>query len=211
MVKTKNEIMNSPLKLLILIMIFILGIIVGIGTAITPQNFNWITALSSALLTPTVAILGAWIAGAQWKINQRRLQHELFDRRIKLYQVVAAYIANAISLGDVVKGDGLGLDGYEFQITGGSDKCGFPMRKGIQDARKRILVGGSVGFCGKKRRFGKKKVRKSQKGLLRKRTVCGERVSKIIRQVNVKVVKAGKGPLTAPEAAPVEAPAEESK
>ncbi len=114
-------------------------------------------------------------------------------------------------IGDVVKGDGLGLDGYEFQITGGSDKCGFPMRKGIQDARKRILVGGSVGFCGKKRRFGKKKVRKSQKGLLRKRTVCGERVSKIIRQVNVKVVKAGKGPLTAPEAAPVEAPAEESK
>jgi hypothetical protein len=97
--------MNSHLKLLILIMIFIFGIIVGAWIAITPQNFNWITALSSALLTPIVAILGAWIAWAQWKINQRRLQHELFDRRIKLYQVVAAYIANAISLGDVEKGE----------------------------------------------------------------------------------------------------------
>ena len=37
---------------------------------------------------------------------------------------------------------------YEFLITGGSDKCGFPMRKGIQLPRKKILIGKSVGFCG---------------------------------------------------------------
>jgi len=54
-------------------------------------------------------------------------------------------------IGDTVSGDELGFSGYEFLVTGGSDKCGFPMRKGIQEARKKVLIGKSVGFCGKKR------------------------------------------------------------
>ena len=94
-------------------------------------------------------------------------------------------------IGDTVSGDAMGFSGYEFLITGGSDKCGFPMRKGIQEARKGVLIGKSVGFNGKKRRLGKKTVRKTQYGLLRRRTVCGERISKIINQVNLKVVKVG--------------------
>jgi small subunit ribosomal protein S6e len=105
-------------------------------------------------------------------------------------------------VGETIPGGPLGFDGYEFLITGGSDKCGFPMRKGIQSARKRVLIGAGVGFCGKKRKFGKKKVRKNQKGLLRRRTVCGERISKIIRQVNLKVVKVGSGPLIPIETTP---------
>jgi len=36
-----------------------------------------------------------------------------------------------MKIGDVVKGDDVGLPGYEFVITGGSDFCGFPMKKGI--------------------------------------------------------------------------------
>ena len=94
-------------------------------------------------------------------------------------------------LGDTVSGNELGFSGYEFLITGGSDKCGFPMRKGIQDVRKKGLIGKSVGFCGKKRKLGKKTVRKNQKGLLRRRTVCGEIISRLIHQVNLKVVKEG--------------------
>jgi len=95
---------NLP-KLLLFIILFISGFFVGVAIATTPKNFDWVTTLSSALLTPVVAIFGSWIAYAQWKINQRRLQNELFDRRIKLYQVVAAYIAKAISLGDVPRGE----------------------------------------------------------------------------------------------------------
>ena len=91
-------------ELLIFLMLFIFGIFLGVVIAVVPQDFNRISKISSALLTPTIGILGVWIAVAQWKINQRRLQHELFDRRINLYQIVATHIANAITLGNIEKG-----------------------------------------------------------------------------------------------------------
>lgn len=87
-----------------------------------------------------------------------------------------------------ISGDQLGYPGFEFQITGGSDKCGFPMRKGIQQPRKRVLIGKSTGYSGLDRN-GKK-----QDGLVKRRTVCGEMITKIIHQVNLKVVKEGPEP-----------------
>ncbi|MBI4980181.1 30S ribosomal protein S6e [Candidatus Woesearchaeota archaeon] len=90
-----------------------------------------------------------------------------------------------LKIGDKVSGEGLGFPGYEFLITGGSDKCGFPMRKGVQFARKKILTLKGVGFAGKNRTGTK------QAGLLKKRTVCGDRISKIMVQVNLKVIKEG--------------------
>ena len=97
-------------------------------------------------------------------------------------------------IGETVSGDQVGLPGYEFQITGGSDKCGFPMRKGIQQARKKILLGKGVGFSGLDRNS------KKQPGLVVKKTVCGEIVTKIIHQVNMKVLKEGSSLLTEPKA-----------
>ena len=79
-----------------------------------------------------------------------------------------------------------GWSGYEFEVTGGSDKCGFPMRKGIQQARKMIFAAGEgVGFSGKNRN------NKRQKGLAAKKTVCGEMVNSITHQINLKVLKQG--------------------
>ena len=92
-------------------------------------------------------------------------------------------------IGDAVSGDLLGYAGYEFQITGGSDKCGFPMRKGIQSARKKVLIGQGVGFNGKDRHGSR------QGGLIRRKTVCGEAITKIIHQVNLRVAKEGGVPL----------------
>ena len=108
-------------------------------------------------------------------------------------------------IGETISGDQIGLPGYEFLITGGSDKCGFPMRKGIQEHRKKVMIGQGVGFSGKNRN------KKKQKGLVKRRTVCGEIVTGIINQVNMKVVKEGPQPLgeqPAAETAP-EAPAEQ--
>ena len=34
-------------------------------------------------------------------------------------------------IGEKISGDTLGFNGYEFEITGGSDKCGFPMRASV--------------------------------------------------------------------------------
>jgi small subunit ribosomal protein S6e len=119
-------------------------------------------------------------------------------------------------IGEKISGNLLGFDGYEFEITGGSDKCGFPMRKGIQSPRKMISIKGKgVGFSGKDRNKNK------QGGMIKNKTVCGERITKIIRQVNLKVFKEGAQSL-AEEAAPVvgeeakseeksEAPKEEAK
>ena len=112
-------------------------------------------------------------------------------------------------IGDTISGDAIGFMGYEFQITGGSDKCGFPMRKGIQEPRKKVLIGGSVGFSGKKRKLRKKTKPTKQKGLVKRRTVCGEMITKIIHQINMKVLKEGSAPLG--EEAKEEAPTEEAK
>lgn len=92
-------------------------------------------------------------------------------------------------VGDKISGKDIGMEGYEFEITGGSDKCGFPMRKGIQQKRQKIMVSGGVGFSGKMR-TGKK-----QAGLKRKRTVCGEKIDGGIVQINLKILKEGKAKL----------------
>ena len=104
-------------------------------------------------------------------------------------------------IGEAISGDNFGYPGYEFVITGGSDKAGFPMRKGIQTDRKRILATKGVGISGKTRRKTK------QKGLFRRKTVAGERITINTRQINMKVTKQGPNPLSG---APAEEPADAS-
>lgn len=54
---------------------------------------GWIDYLS-ALLTPTIAILGSFIAFQQWRINRARLKHELFDRRYEQFSVVNDFLGS---------------------------------------------------------------------------------------------------------------------
>ena len=96
-------------------------------------------------------------------------------------------------VGEAISGNELGLPGYEFRVTGGSDIAGFPLRKGITMQRKRIMTGKGVGFSGLNR------WKQKQPGLLKRRTVAGEMVTAQVRQVNLKVTKMGAEPLTAPE------------
>lgn len=84
-----------------------------------------------------------------------------------------------LNIGETLKGDAIELSGYEFQITGGSDYCGFPMRKGILGLRKKITIYGGVGFRG------------DAKGIKRSKTVCGHKIHERISQINLKVVKEG--------------------
>jgi hypothetical protein len=55
----------------------------------------------SGLLTPLIAVLAAYIAWQQWRTNNLRLKHELFERRYKLYEVITSFIANILSRGRV--------------------------------------------------------------------------------------------------------------
>ncbi len=107
-----------------------------------------------------------------------------------------------IKIGDTVKGELIGLTGYEFEITGGTDSAGFPMRKDIAGTRrKRILAVSGVG------------IKKKAKGLRVRKTICGNTIHAKTSQVNFKVLKEGKDPLSAPVEAPKEgeAPKEEKK
>jgi small subunit ribosomal protein S6e len=92
-------------------------------------------------------------------------------------------------IGDAIKGELIGLTGYEFLITGGSDHAGFPMRKDIQGpGRKRILTIEGIG------------VKKRRKGQRQRKTVCGNTIHNNISQINLKITQEGKTPLAAPKA-----------
>ena len=84
-----------------------------------------------------------------------------------------------LNIGESVKGDAFEMNGYEFLITGGSDYCGFPMRKGILGLRKSLTIYGGVGFKG------------AGKGIKRRKTVCGHKIHERISQINLKVIKHG--------------------
>lgn len=86
-----------------------------------------------------------------------------------------------LKLGDKVNGDSIGLAGYEFEICGGSDYCGFPMRKDVVGVgRKKVLAVEGVG------------IRKIGKGIKQRKTVCGNTIHARTAQINMKVLKEGK-------------------
>lgn len=104
-------------------------------------------------------------------------------------------------IGDKFSGDLIGLGGFSLQITGGSDREGFPMRPEIPGSvRKRILISGPPGF-----HFMKEGQRK-------RKFVCGNTISERIMQVNCKIVE-GEGDVgtilgIAPKEKKAEKPAE---
>lgn len=90
-----------------------------------------------------------------------------------------------MKIGDIIKGGVIGFPNYEFQITGGSDSSGFPMRKDVHGpVKKRILVS--------KKGIGYHPKRKGQK---KRKTVRGNEVSADMTQINLKVVKYGEAEL----------------
>ncbi len=87
-------------------------------------------------------------------------------------------------IGEKVKGDFLGLPGFEMQITGGSDKQGFPMRQDMPGfGRRKVLLTGGTGF------------HPLRKGERRRKLVRGNTISDEIVQINMKVAVYGKDSL----------------
>ncbi len=119
----------------------------------------------------------------------------------KSYQTsVSGAHANALvgkKIGDAVDGIFVGLPGYMLQITGGSDKDGFCMRKEIAGiARKFMLMSKGVGF------------NPEHEGVRKKRHARGNTITLGIVQINMKVTKAGAKPIT--ELIAASAPAEKA-
>ncbi|HLD19172.1 MAG TPA: 30S ribosomal protein S6e [Candidatus Nanoarchaeia archaeon] len=84
-------------------------------------------------------------------------------------------------IGENFKGELIDLTGYEFEITGGSDYAGFPMRKDLPgQGRKKILAVSGIGL------------HNDEKGIKVRKTVAGNTIHAQTAQINVKVVKEGK-------------------
>jgi len=91
-------------------------------------------------------------------------------------------------IGETFRGELINLTGFEFQITGGSDRSGFPMRKDVDGVgRRKLLLGESVGYH----------VPKKHKGRLAKRSIRGNTISAETAQVNAVIIKYGSEDLNA--------------
>jgi small subunit ribosomal protein S6e len=83
-------------------------------------------------------------------------------------------------IGETFEGGIIGLTGYELEITGGTDRQGFPMRKTIEGTeRRKVLLNEGTG------------IREDGKGVRRRKSVRGNTVSNQIEQLNTTVVESG--------------------
>ncbi len=90
------------------------------------------------------------------------------------------------AIGDTIDGKEIKpeLDGYQLQITGGSDSAGFPLSKSVEGlGLKKLLL--TRGFA----------MRDSYPGVRRRKTVRGKAIAASTAQLNIKVIKAGAKPL----------------
>lgn len=100
---------------------------------------------------------------------------------------VSGHHANSLigkKIGDEVDGIFISLPGYKLEITGGTDKDGFAMRKDFPGmSRRRLLLSESLGFKAK------------ENGLRRKKSIKGNTVNQDVVQINMKVVKYSSKPI----------------
>ena len=106
----------------------------------------------------------------------------------KSHQVqVSGHHANSLigkKIDDEVDGIFISLPGYKLQITGGTDKDGFAMRRDVPGVgRRRLLLSKSQGFKPK------------EKGIRKKKSVKGNTINQDIVQINMKVVKYSSKPI----------------
>jgi len=103
------------------------------------------------------------------------------------FEVTGHHAQNLVGkkIGDAIDGINVNLPGYKLQITGGTDKAGFPMRADVHGSqRRRLMLTEGIGYHpinAPGRRFRK--------------SVRGNTIGPDVVQVNMKVVKAGSKPV----------------
>ncbi|VVB98011.1 30S ribosomal protein S6e [uncultured archaeon] len=101
-------------------------------------------------------------------------------------------------IGDKLDGGAIGAAGYSFEVRGGSDSSGFPMRRDVSGSRKlAVILSSGPGYHPKMR------------GVRKKKTVRGNTISADTVQVNLKALEYGAAKLE--ELFPPKAKKEEKK
>jgi small subunit ribosomal protein S6e len=81
-------------------------------------------------------------------------------------------------MGEVIDGSVVGMGGHRLQITGGSDRDGFPMRPNVHGGvRVSVILSEGVGF------------QPSKEGERQRKSVRGNVITEDIVQINMKVVE----------------------
>jgi small subunit ribosomal protein S6e len=115
------------------------------------------------------------------KINIADKSGKTIKKELKEDQASTLY---GKKLGDKINGEILDMAGYEFEISGGSDFCGFPMRKDVNGImRKAILTTKATGN------------KYNRRGMRLRRTLAGNTIYNKTAQLNLKVLKHGAEPL----------------
>ncbi len=100
---------------------------------------------------------------------------------------VSGHHANSLlgkKIRDEVDGIFVSLPGYKLQITGGTDKTGFPMRVDVPGMiKRRLLFSESTGY------------HPPEHGKRQKKSIRGNTIGPDIVQINMKVIKAGSKPI----------------
>jgi small subunit ribosomal protein S6e len=90
-----------------------------------------------------------------------------------------------MKIGDTINGGLIGFPNYEFEIMGGSDSSGFPMRKDVHGPVKKKILVSKRGIGYKPKRNGEKK----------RKMVRGNEVTFDMTLINLKVIKYGEAEL----------------
>ena len=101
--------------------------------------------------------------------------------------LVSGHHANSLigkKINDEVDGIFVSLPGYKLQITGGTNKDGFPMRGDLPGTtRRKLLLSTGLGFKPK------------DKGKRKKKSLRGNTINPDIVQINMKVIKYSSKPI----------------
>ena len=121
----------------------------------------------------------------------------LSEKSGKTYKLeVEAPLLEGKLLHDKINGKDISddLEGYEFEITGASDKSGFTAVKEVDGSGlKKVLLSYEKGMHKRPKREGKKKRSNFKpKGLRLRKTVRGKIISDAMSQINLKTLKVGK-------------------
>ncbi len=124
-----------------------------------------------------------------FKINIAEKSGKTYKFELETEEFLGKELHNKIQGKDLLPN----LNGYEFEITGASDKSGFTAHEDVQGVgTKRILLTYGKAMKKRPRKEGKKKVSNPKpKGLRLRKTVRGRVISPEIVQINLKTLKEG--------------------
>ena len=76
------------------------NLIRAIVESMPSSSSSWIDVLSG-LLTPLIALIAVYIAYQQYRTNSLRLRHEVYERRLRVYKAVQAFLSEIMREGDI--------------------------------------------------------------------------------------------------------------